>query len=154
DAKTYGVVGTVKLVQGADVMSYDPSARRLWIVSGGKNADPKLPQTFVNEIDPPTGKGLGKVAFATDFTEGIAAERKGNRVFVNLAGKSEVAVLDKKTRAVLARWPVQEGQNNSAIGLDEKNGRLFVVTRKPFKLVVFDTATGRSVASYAAPERT
>jgi hypothetical protein len=154
DAKTYRVVGSIKLVQGADVMSYDPSAHRLWIVSGGKNADPKLAQTFVNEIDPATGAVLGDVAFDTDFTEGIAAEQKGNRMFVNLAGKSEVAVLDKNTRSVITRWPVQEGQNNSAIALDEKNGRLFIVTRKPFKLVVIDTATGKSVASYDAPERT
>ena len=97
---------------------------------------------------------LGSIPFDTDFTEGIAAEQKGNRIFVNLAGRSEIAVVDKKTRAVIARWPVQEGQNNAAIGLDERNGRLFVVTRKPFKLVVVDTATGKSVASFAAPERT
>src|SRR5205085_11628135 len=75
-------------------------------------------------------------------------------IFVNLAGRSEIAVVDKKTQSVIARWRVQEGQNNAPIGLDEGNGRLFVVTRKPFKLVVIDTTTGKSVASFAAPERT
>ena len=154
DGKTYRVVGVVKLALGADVMSYDASTNHLWIVTGGKNAAPKMTQTFVNEVDAANGAVLGAIPFDTDFTEGIVAEQKGGRVFVNLAGRSEIAVVDKKTRSVTARWPVQEGQNNAPIALDERNARLFVVTRKPFKLVVVDTATGRSVASCAAPERT
>src|SRR5207248_8985125 len=88
------------------------------------------------------------------FTEGIAAEQKGNRIFINVAGKHAVAVVDKKTRKVVATWPIKEGQNNSPIGLDEDNKRLFIVTRKPFKLVVLDTDTGKSVASFDAPDRT
>src|SRR5438270_2158628 len=32
DAKTFKIVDTIKLVPGADVMSYDPSSRDLWIV--------------------------------------------------------------------------------------------------------------------------
>ena len=33
------------------------------------------------------------------------------------------------------------------------NKRLFVVTRKPFKVVVLNTDTGRSIASFDAPQR-
>src|SRR5438270_9771646 len=51
DSQTYATLGTVDLVPGADVMAYDPSTRHLWIVSGGKNAVPKMSQTFVNEVD-------------------------------------------------------------------------------------------------------
>jgi DNA-binding beta-propeller fold protein YncE len=154
DGKTYMIAGTIKLTPGADVMSYDPSTKRLWIVTGGKNASSKMTETVLSEVDPATGKHLGDVKFDTDFTEGIAAEQKGNRLFVNVAGKSEVAVLDKSTRKVIATWPVREGQNNAPIGLDETKKRLFVVTRKPFKLVVIDNDTGASVASYDAPQRT
>jgi DNA-binding beta-propeller fold protein YncE len=154
DGKTYAIAGTIKLTPGADVMSYDPSTKRLWIVTGGKNASTKMSATVLSEVDPATGKRLGDVTFDTDFTEGIATEQKGKRIFVNIAGKSEIAVLDKKSRKVIATWPVKEGQNNAPIGLDEANKRLFVVTRKPFKLVVIDTDTGASVASYEAPQRT
>ncbi len=154
DGKTYEIVGTIKLVPGADVMGYDPSTQRAWIVTGGKNAAKKMKETIVSEIDPATGKRLGDVKFATDFTEGIAFEQKGNRAFINVAGLHHVAVVDKKTRKVIATWPIQEGQNNAPIGLDEANKRLFVVTRKPFKLVVLDTDTGKSVASFEAPQRT
>jgi len=154
DGKSYAVVDTIKLTPGADVMSYDASSRRLWFVTGGKNAASKMATTVVSQVDVDSGKPLGDVTFDTDFTEGIVAEQSGSRVFINVAGKSGIAVLAKKPRQVLATWPVKEGQNNSQIDLDEKNNRLFVITRKPFKLVVIDTASGRSVASFDVPART
>jgi DNA-binding beta-propeller fold protein YncE len=154
DGKTYQVVGTVKLTPGADTMSYDASRKRLWVVTGGKNATKKLAQTTVFEIDPSSERAVGDVKFDTDFTESIAFEQKGNRAFVNVTGRHEVAVLDKNTMKVLATWPVTEGENNAPMALDEAHQRLFVVTRKPFKLVVLDTATGKSVASLEAPKRT
>ncbi len=154
DGKTYEIVGTIKLAPGADVLGYDASTRRAWIVTGGKNASKKMKETIVSEIDPATGKHLGDVRFPTDFTEGIAAEQSGNRIFINVAGMHHVAVVDKETRKVIATWPISEGQNNAPIGLDEANKRLFVVTRKPFKLVVLDTDTGKSIASFEAPQRT
>ncbi len=154
DAKTYKVVDTLKLTPGADVMSYDASSKSLWIVTGGKNASKKLANTTVAVVDPATGKSKGEVKFDTDFTEAIAFEQKGNRAFVNVSGKHYVAVVDKTTHTVLKTWPIKEGQNNAPMGLDEENKRLFVVTRKPFKLVVLDTDTGASVATFDAPQRT
>jgi DNA-binding beta-propeller fold protein YncE len=154
DGKTYAIVGTIALTPGADVMGYDASTRRAWIVTGGKNASTKMKETIVSEVNPATGERLGDIKFDTDFTEGIAAEQKGNRLFINVAGKHYVAVVDKKTRQVITTWPIKEGENNAPIALDEANKRLFVVTRKPFKLVVLDTDTGASVASFEAPKRT
>src|ERR1700687_602456 len=154
DGSTYEIIGTIELAPGADVLGYDPSTGRAWIVTGGKNASAKMKETIVSEVDPATGRRLGDVKFDTDFTEGIAAEQKGSRLFINVAGKHYVAVVDKKTRKVIATWPIKEGENNAPIGLDEESKRLFVVTRKPFKLVILDTDTGRSVASFEAPKRT
>jgi len=154
DAKTYALKDTIKIAPGADVMSYDASTNRLWFVTGGKNASVKQPKVTLRQVDATTGQPVGTgIQFETDFTEGIIAEQKGSRVFVNVAGLSEVAVLDKKSGKVLATWPVKEGQNPSQIDLDEANKRLFIITRKPFKLVVIDTETGRSVASFDAPGR-
>ena len=154
DGKSYAVIDTIKLTPGADVMSYDASSRHLWFVTGGKNAPTKMAKTMVARVDVETGKPLGETTFDTDFTEGIVAEQTGSRAFVNVAGKAEIAVLDKKTGKLLATWPVKEGKENSQIDLDEKNNRLFVITRKPFKLVVVNTQTGQSVASFDAPGRT
>jgi DNA-binding beta-propeller fold protein YncE len=154
DGKSYALLDTIKLTPGADVMSYDASSRRLWFVTGGKNAPTKMTQTMVARVDVDSGKTLGETTFDTDFTEGIVAEQNGSRAFVNVAGKGEIAVLDKKTGQLLQTWLVKEGKDNSQIDLDEKNKRLFVITRKPFKLVVVNTETGQSVASFNAPGRT
>ena len=153
NAKTYAVTGTLNLTPGADVMSFDASTGHLWFVTGGKNATRKLPTTTLVEVDPQNGKVLGQLDFETDFTEGIAFEQRGPRAFVNVAGLSLVAVVDKRSHQILARWPVNVGQNNSAIALDEANGRLFIITRKPFKLAVLDTQNGAMVASFDAPPR-
>ncbi len=154
DAKTYRITGTIPLTMGADSTRFDPSTGHVWIVTGGKNAEPKMPNVVVSEVDPVTGARLGDVGFDTDFTEAMAAEQHGNRLFINVAGKSEVAVVDKTTRAVLATWPIKEGEQNGAMAFDEAGHRLFVVTRKPFRLVVLNSDTGASIANFDAPPRT
>src|SRR2546423_8958098 len=97
DGKSYAVLGTIKLAPGADVMSYDASSRRLWFVTGGKNATAKTATTVVSQVDVDSGKPLGSVTFDTDFTEGIVVEQSGSRAFVNVAGKSATAVLAPKS---------------------------------------------------------
>lgn len=154
DGRSYAVLDTIKLAPGADVMSYDASSHHLWFVTGGKNATTKTPKVTVSQVDADSGKSVGELTFDTDYTEGIVAEQSGSHVFVNVAGKSEIAVLDKKTGKLLETWPVREGRDNSQIDLDEKNKRLFLITRRPFKLVVINTESGASVASFEAPSRT
>ncbi len=154
DADTLAPVTLPQPIPAGDSMAYDASTGRLWLVTGGKNAVPKQRDTALLQIDARTLKVLGRVRIDSDFTEGIAFEQRGRRAFVNVAGKSEVLVLDKRTGQVLATWPVTAGQYNSPIALDEPSQRLFVVTRKPFKLVVIDTRSGASIASFDVPART
>lgn len=154
DGKTYAVIGTIKVRPGADVMSYDASTNQLWMVTGGKNGSTKLPHAFIDVVDARTGATRGELELDTDFTEAIAFEQQGTRAFVNVSGKSYVAVVDKNTRRILTTWPVKEGQNNAPMALDEADKRLFVVTRKPFKLLVLDTDTGATIAAFDAPQRT
>jgi DNA-binding beta-propeller fold protein YncE len=57
----------------------------------------------------------------------------------------QIVVIDRRTKQ-LTRWPVTAAQN-FPMALDEPNHRLFVGTREPATLSVFDTSTGRMVAS-------
>ncbi|MGU7770328.1 YncE family protein [Burkholderia sp. MR1-5-21] len=154
DGASYRITGSIPLTVGADSMRYDPSRRHMYVVTGGKNADPKMQQTVVSEVDPRTGRHVGDVTFDTDFTEAMAAEQHGHRLFVNVTGKSTLAVVDKTTRDVIARWPVQGAELNAPIAFDEAHQRLFVGTRKPFKLLVLDATNGNTLASFDAPQRT
>jgi hypothetical protein len=79
--------------------------------------------------------------------QGFAAEQGGTRLFANTPGARQVTVLDRNTGTVAAQWKLTEAQSNYPMALDEKNQRLFVVCRRPARLLVLDSATGRTITS-------
>jgi len=152
DASSYKVTGTIKLAApGADAMGYDGGRKRLYIVNGGRDA--KMQETYLSVVDPVTLQRHGDLKFDTEKVEAMAIEGKGNKLYINVTGKNYMAVVDKLTLAVLATWPIKEAEQNAPVALDEANKRLFVITRKPGKLIVLNAETGASVASFKAPER-
>ena len=152
DATTYAVVGSIKLTPGADSIGYDAPRGRLYVVTGGKDVDMK--DCYVEEIDPVTGQTFSKVHFDSNHAEAMAVEQQGDRIFINITDKNYLAVINKKTSTVTAQWPIKEAEQNAPIAMDEAHHRLFVVTRKPGKLIVLNADTGASIASFKAPERT
>jgi len=152
DATTYQITGAVKLTPGADSIGYDAPRKRLYVVTGGKDA--KMTECFLAEIDPATGQRLGDLKFDSSHVEAMAVEQNGKRLYINVTDKNYMAVVDKEKRAVIATWPIKEAEENAPVAFDEANHRLFVVTRKPGKLVVMNSDTGASIAGFKAPERT
>jgi hypothetical protein len=152
DAATYRRIAAIPLAPGADSMAYDKRGGAMYLVSGGKNG--KLASSWVTRLDPRTGRKGAEARFDTDKVEAMAVEEKGERLFVNLTGRNEIAVLDKATLQLRQAWPVRAGQANAAMAFDEAGARLFVVTRKPYQLVVIDTRTGATVTTLPAPQRT
>lgn len=149
DAATYKVIGHIALAPGADSMSYDPATGHLYIVSGGKDAG--MTSCFINEVNPATGKVERMLRIDTDHVEAMVPEENGNRMFVNVPSENLVAVVNKKTLQVTARWPLAGATTNLTMALDEAGHRLFVGTRHPNKLFVLDTDTGKTVATLDAP---
>jgi DNA-binding beta-propeller fold protein YncE len=99
-------------------------------------------------IDAATDKRVG------DFTIGVhpesfQLEKSGTRIFVNLADSNQIAVVDRKTRAV-TKWPLKGLASNFPMALDEEHQRLFIGARMPARLAVLDTKTGNVVASLPA----
>ena len=152
NASTYEVVGTVKLVPGADSIGYDAPRNRLYVVTGGKDVNMK--ESYLAEIDPRTGEHFGDVKFDANHVEAMAVEQSGDRLYINVTDQNYLAVVDKRTRTVVAKWPISEAQQNAPVAFNEPDHRLFVVTRKPGKLLVLDSGTGATIASFTAPERT
>src|SRR5437879_13745929 len=105
------------------------------------------------EVDLYTGKSFGKTAFDGDHTEALAVEDQGSRIFINQTDKNLLDVVDKTTHAIKARWPIKEAEQNAPIAYDEMTKRLFVVTRKPGKLLVVNADTGATAQALAAPIR-
>jgi len=152
DASSHKVTGTIKLAApGADAMGYDSDRKRLYIVNGGRDA--KMQETYLSVVDPVTLQRHGDLKFDTEKVEAMAIEGKGDKLYINVTGKNYMAVVDKVTLKVLATWPITEAEQNAPLAFDEPNKRLFVVTRKPGKLIVINADTGASIASFKAPER-
>ena len=63
--------------------------------------------TFKPDVDPVNGK-IDPPIDLGGAPEFLAADRDG-KAYINLADKDLVAVVDLKTRKVIARWPVAPG---------------------------------------------
>ena len=152
DSNSYKGTGTVNLsAPGPDAMAFDASTNTLYIVNGGRDA--KMKETFLTAIDPLTLQKKGEIKFETEKVEAMAIEQKGNRLYINVTGKNEMAVLDKRDLTVLATWPVTEAQTNAPLAFDEPTRRLFIITRKPGMLIVKNADTGATITTFKAPER-
>lgn len=152
DAVTHRVRGTLKLAApAADAMGYDASTKRLYVVNGGRDA--KMQETYLSAVDPFTLERLGDLKLDAEKVESMAIEEKGDKLYINVTAKNYIAVVDKQTLRVLSTWPIQEAEQNAPLAFDEPNRRLFVVTRKPGKLIVVNADSGATIASFKAPER-
>lgn len=151
DSDTYAPGKPLALVQGADSAGYDAARNRYYIVTGGK--DVPMKDSWLEQVDPRAGKLINKLHFDADHVEAMAVEQTGKRLFINVTDKNYISVLDKVTLKELARWPITAAEQNCCFGLDEAHHRLFVVTRKPGKMLVLDTDTGATLASFDAPAR-
>jgi DNA-binding beta-propeller fold protein YncE len=148
-ADSYQPTGSIKLKEGADASGYDSKTNYLYVVNGGKDAH--LPNSYISIIDTNTAKTVGELKIDSNDVEGMAFEKSGSRMFVDVRGNNSVEVFDREKRTLIATWSVaQEAKKPTAIALDESNHRLFVGTRDPGKLIVLDTESGKVVTSMPA----
>jgi DNA-binding beta-propeller fold protein YncE len=147
DSKTYTVKKAIGTTPGADSIGVDPSGGHLFAVTGGK--DVSMTTSAISEIDTKSAKLLREIPIEGAHVEAMALEKSGTRLFVNVTDKNYLAVIDRPSGKVIARWPIKEAKQNAPIAFDEANGRLFVVCRDPGRLVILDSATGKSIASFA-----
>jgi len=135
--------------EGADASGYDPSSKLFYVVNGGKDA--KLPNAYISVIDVASGKTKADIKIDSNDVEGVAFEKSGSRMFVNVRGKNAVEVYDRASLELKATWSIAEtGKNPTSMAFDEDAHRLFLGTRVPAKLVVLDSDSGKVVTDYAA----
>ena len=149
DTDSYKPAGSIKVREGADASAYDPSTKLYYVVNGGKDA--KLANAYITAIDVASGKTEAEFKIDSNDVEGVAFEKSGPRMFVNVRGNSSVEVYDRNTKTLLRTWSTAEaGKNPTSMAFDENAHRLFLGTRVPGKLVVLDSDSGKIVTSYPA----
>jgi DNA-binding beta-propeller fold protein YncE len=150
DYETYSLIGHIPLSIDADPIAYDSATKYLYVVNGGREA--KTPYCLVSVVDTTTGKKLADIKLDTNRLESMAIEKSGHRLFVNMTGANSIGVVDREKRAVVQTWPITAAKENVPMQFDEATHRLFVVTRKPSKLIVVNTDTGKEVTSLAVAD--
>ena len=149
ETESYKPAGTIKVREGADSSTYDPSTKYLYVAETGKDAH--QPNSYVTVVDTTAANKVAEIKIDSDDIEAMALEKSGPRLFIDIRGKNEVQVYDRNSHNLLATWSVaQEGKKPTTISFDEADHRLFVGTRDPGKLIVLDSDSGKIVASFPA----
>lgn len=141
---TYELVKTVRLLPDTDSMEYDPATHYLYITNGGDYAG--LDYTLLSIVNTDTDEHIGDIKFNAGRLEHMVMESSGPRLFITSPNKREINVIDRNKRAIVATWPVAEGQLCVAVDLDEADRRLFVACRSG-TLSVIDTETGKVIVT-------
>jgi DNA-binding beta-propeller fold protein YncE len=145
DCKTYKIINTLKLGPGVDHGVYNPVNKSFYVENGG---GPNGKTHVLSIIDTESFKQVGEVTGLPGISnEGMVIDHAGKKLYVNLTGTDEIGVIDLGTDQIIARWHLPDAHVAHAIALDEPNHRLFTATRKPAEFIVFDTNTGKTVAT-------
>jgi hypothetical protein len=141
---------------GTLVAFVDPSFRRLAAISGLDDADNLridvgARRLYVGHghgalgvIDPVTMKRVADIELP-GHPESFQLD-KGPLVYVNVPRTSEVVVVDRRKRAIVSRLKLPGVAENYPMALDEEQHRLFVGARRPARLTMLDTRSGRAIA--------
>src|SRR5215469_16666365 len=146
DGTTFQLFATVKFPDDADNIRYDERSKGVIVgYAGAKQLRRREEGTGGLGFIDVTGTKTGDIVIDA-HPESFQLEKSGSRIFVNVPDKKEIEVIDAAKRSVLTRWPVS-AEDNFPMAIDEANHRLLLGVWKPPQLLVFDTRTGKQVAS-------
>jgi DNA-binding beta-propeller fold protein YncE len=137
DGKTYKLLRTIKFMDDADNVRYDPRTHLVYVAHAEK--------------------GLGVIDGASlelkvnihlpGSAESFQLETGRPRLYLNTPSPSQVVVIDTDKNEVVKNYPLQSAAANYALALDETNHRLFIGCRKKPMVVVMDSETGTEITS-------
>jgi DNA-binding beta-propeller fold protein YncE len=139
DAKSYTPLKTLNFGDDADNLRYDPVHKHIFVGYGSG---------ALGEIDA-AGNEVADVRLDA-HPESFQIEKSGPHVYVNLPGSRKIAVIDREKHSVITTWKTDNAFANFPLALDEPDHRLFVVTRAPARLLVFDTHNGTIIQELPA----
>ncbi len=141
DGSTFKLLKRINFADDADNVRYDTKTGRVYVGYGSG---------ALGIIAAASGEQVGAIKL-DGHPESFQLEKSGSRVFVNVPTARKITVVDRDKGTVISSWPVVGARSNYAMALDESRHRLFVGARRPAKLLVFDTDSGKQVADLASP---
>jgi len=141
DGSTFKPLKRINFADDADNIRYDTKSGRVYVGYGSG---------ALGIIDAASGDQLSAIKL-DGHPESFQLEKSGPRIFVNVPNAQKIAVVDREKGAGLGSWPVTDARANFPMALDETHHRLLVGARRPAKLLVFDTDSGKRVVDVASP---
>jgi DNA-binding beta-propeller fold protein YncE len=142
DGTTFALLATLDFGDAADNLRYDAAEKRVYVGYGDKKTG------AIAMVDAATNQRLPEEFKLGAHPESFQLASSSPELYVNLPDLKQIAVINRRTHAIV-RWPVAF-ESNFPMALDEPGHRLFVATRSPARLAVFDTSTGRLVTALPA----
>jgi hypothetical protein len=138
DGTKFTLITAIDFGKNPDSLRFDPAASRLYVGYGAG---------AIGVIDVTTNKRLD-IDYKLEGHPGVfQLATKGPQIFVNVAGKKDIAVIDRATGKV-TEWALPAGlSTNSAMALDEARRCLLVGAGKPSHLIVLNMDTLAVVAN-------
>jgi DNA-binding beta-propeller fold protein YncE len=140
DGDSFKLLDTIEIGEDPDNVRYDPAENRIYVAYGGDEGG------GIAVIDAATNKRLEDVAKLEAHPESFQIAASKPVIYANIATKAKVVLIDRNTHKV-TDWSLKNVKGNYPMALDEADHKIFVVTRKPARLVVLDADSGATIAS-------
>jgi hypothetical protein len=131
---------------------YDPATGLFYIGDRGDRSKQGT-KGSVEIVDTKAGIYVGSITLDDNDPAGLALDPASSKLYVVLGATSQVAVIDRQKRALIASWPITgSAPLPHALGFDAAHRRLFIGSRvkkghlyKPGKMVVMDADNGKTI---------
>jgi hypothetical protein len=141
DGSDYKLITTIDYNADVDNLRYDAASKRIYVGYGDED------KAAIGMVDATTNQRLDEVYKTGAHPESYQMEKSGPDLYVNLEDLKQVGVIDRTTKK-LTKWELPpKFEENFPMALDESDHRLMIVTRTPPRLVVYDTSSGKVVAT-------
>lgn len=131
----FAPITQIPLGDDADNVRVDTDAQRVYVGYG---------EGALAVIDAAGRKRLADIPLQ-GHPESFQLEPSGARIFVNVPDAVEIAVVTRDGSQQAASWSVGELRGNFPLAIDVAHARVLTILRRPARLEVFDSRTGKGV---------
>jgi DNA-binding beta-propeller fold protein YncE len=131
---------------------YDPATGLFYLGDRADGLKKEGIKGTVEIVDLKSGKYVGSIEVDGLNPAGLTLDPHSSKMYVVTGDTSNVVVIDREQRKVLATWPITGGPEPHAVAFDGAHHRLLIGSRvkrshiyKPGKLVIMDSDTGKVI---------
>lgn len=141
DTSTLKQAGSASVIEDADNVRFDARTGNIMVGGGSRTAG------AIIVLEPAALTKIAEIALPS-HAESFQLNPVGPRIYVNIPGDKysdkdgAIVVTDRDKGTALATWTLQGAARNFAMAIDPVQHRIFVISRKPAIVTVFDSSTG------------